>query len=254
MYLFVSFSDDGDEVSLKKAKDYDFDLQGYLDRVQKPVLSGILKSEAKLSTRAINDSIEEYLSEYGYNRTYNKMVKSKRRPEEPWLLIKDTIRKSLCGNNFTVALLKIEENKAFVRNEHKLIKTIRVLELLYLLRKKKPIKQVISFMSSYLGKYKADTLELLTNQGKVVEVELKVRSNDKKITADLLMHDRGTFSFDYMSKRIKQFLISLAMKEIGDKKPEFLASRTALEKLLIHYKLLQKEMEKEGIFPFDRIL
>lgn len=69
-----------------------------------------------------------------------------------------------------------------------------------------------------------------------------------------MMKEKNCFSMDLTSKRAKQFLIGKAMREIGGKQREYLASKTALEKLLVHFKLLQKEMEKDGLFLFERML
>lgn len=68
------------------------------------------------------------------------------------------------------------------------------------------------------------------------------------------MRDADSYALDYLSKRAKQYQVSQAMRDIGDTQPEYLASRTALEKLLVHFKMLQKEMEKDGLFPFARLL
>lgn len=68
------------------------------------------------------------------------------------------------------------------------------------------------------------------------------------------MNESGSYKLDYTSKRAKQHLIGQAMRSIGGKQREYIANQTALEKLLVHFKLLQKEMEKDGLFPFERML
>lgn len=69
-----------------------------------------------------------------------------------------------------------------------------------------------------------------------------------------MMRDRDSYEYDYTSKRTKQFLISQAMKEIGERQPQYLPTQTSIEKLLIHFRLLQRELEKDGLFPFARIV
>lgn len=174
MYLFVSFTGAGDEVVLKKSSDFDFDLQTYVTKINRPLLNSMMKADPRLAKRCIHEAIEEYLIEYGYNRTFNKLAKTKKRAEEPWLAIKDVIRKSLIANDFSVARLMIANSREFVRDSRRLNRTIAVLELLYLMRKKKPIKTVVDFMSKRLSRYKQDSFELLDKVGKAQEVQLKV--------------------------------------------------------------------------------
>lgn len=180
MYFFVSFSGAGDEVVLKKSCDFDFDLEGFISKFQKPVMSNLLKSDIRIPNRSIHEAIEEYLIEYGYNRTFNKLAKTKKRPEEPWLVIKDSIKKSLTANDFLLAYRTINNNRQWVRDNHNLHRTICLLELMYLMRKKKPVKEILDFMSKKMAKFKAEVFELLDSNSKPVEVQMKVPPFDQE--------------------------------------------------------------------------
>lgn len=174
MYFFVSFSNNGDEVVLRKSSEFAFDLEGYLAKTQKPALTNIMKADHHISNKSLHEAIEEYLIEYGYNRTFNKLVKSKKRKEEPWLVVKDSIRKSLVANDLTVAKMLILKNKQYVRDQHQLQRAICLLEVMYMMRKNKSVKEILDFMSKKMTKYKGETFELLDQQGNANEFQMKV--------------------------------------------------------------------------------
>lgn len=248
MYFFVSFSQQGDEISVRKPGKTKFNIKSYADRILPSLLSSALKKDPKISKKNICDAVEEYLLEYGYNRTYNKMKHIEDKPEGEWLSSKEAIRKQLQANNFTLAISLTNSLKKYIRHKKRLIKTIRLLNLVCLIRKKKPLKDIFDFMSKSMISYKGEKLELFDRNGIASEVDMK------QITADLMMRDRNTYEYDYCSKRTKQYLISQVMKEIGDRQPQYLATQTSIEKLLIHFRLLQRELEKDGLFPFARIV
>lgn len=175
MYFFVSFSQQGDEISIRKPGDTKFNLKSYADRILPSLLSNALKREAKISKKCIGDAVGEYLLEYGYNRTYNKMMPLDSKPEGEWLMPKDKFRSLLLANNFDLALHSIKNLKKYARNRKKLLKTVRLLELVSLIRKQKPLKNVFDFMAKKMISYKGEKIELLDRTGTVVEVDMKVK-------------------------------------------------------------------------------
>lgn len=174
MYFFVSFSQQGDEISMRKTGQTMLDVKSYSDRVLPSLLSSALKKDAKISKKSICDAIGEYLLEYGYNRTYNKMMHQEDKPEGEWLTQKDTIRKQLQANNFDLALNLVRSLKKYIRNRKRLIKTIRLLMLVCLIRKRKPLKEIFDFMAKNLISYKGEKIDILDKTGTVAEIDMKV--------------------------------------------------------------------------------
>lgn len=174
MYFFVSFSQQGDEVIIKKAENLEFDLENYKEKHMPGLLSSILKKDSQISKKSISESIGEYLIEYGYNRTYNLMMNFDNKAEEPWLATKEEIRKQLIANNFEIALQTIKRAKKYIRNKQHILRTVRLLQLVYIIRKGGDLKAVFNFMSQALTKFKADKFEMMNRAGTVEEVDLKV--------------------------------------------------------------------------------
>ena len=106
--------------------------------------------------------------------SYNKMMHQEDKPEGEWLSQKDTIRKQLQANNFDLALNLVRCLKKYIRNRKRLIKTIRLLMLVCLIRKRKPLKEIFDFMTKKLVSYKGEKIEILDKTGTVAEIDMKV--------------------------------------------------------------------------------
>lgn len=176
IYFFVSFSQQGDEVIIKRSENTLFDLRSYKERILPGLLaSTVLKKEPLVSKRSIGEAVGEYLIEYGYSRTYNLMMNLDSKAEDPWLAKKEEIRKQLIANNFDLALLAIRSTRKYVRNRNNALRTIYLLQMAYLIRKGETLKKVFDFMSKHLAKFKGDKIEMMNREGFVIEVDLKVR-------------------------------------------------------------------------------
>ena len=71
---------------------------------------------------------------------------------------------------------------------------------------------------------------------------------------DIIVRNWKERLYAHTGRKMKKLLVEKIMHLIGNSKSKDLTSKTSIEKLIIHFKLLQKEMEKEGILPFKKYI
>ncbi len=153
-----------------------FDLKGYLKKVQDSELTVIMRKNTGIERKALDEAIGEYLVHYGYNRTYNKMMRYHYRPEDNCMQAKTLIKQQLVSNNFDLALRTMKEHKRYVRSPNKIMKMIRMAKLIKLIRQRTDKKKIIKYLAEEMKQYKEDKFEVIENDTiSRVEISFKVK-------------------------------------------------------------------------------
>lgn len=177
MFFFISFSNQGDEVTIRTPSEMRFDFRTYFDKVQETYLQTILKKDPNLDTGCLIEGVEEYCQRYGYEETLSKLATPNISTEScftPASLIKSTLRKALTKNNIDKAKKIVLRYKKFFDDVQSSLKYIRCIKLINLLQEDAPIDQIVKFMTSELTRYKFKQIKVVMGKDSQGELEFKV--------------------------------------------------------------------------------
>ncbi len=254
MHFVVCFSQRLDEVCLKKPGSFAFDLDSHMRRQYQRFLDRVLGRPLHFKPADLLGLVSEYLRSQGYSTTNLKLLQDEDAAFDASYLAKKQIHGCLKTLNVTLAVKLLRTHKRLIRSPKQVWLLLHMLSLVKLLRAGTDSRSLAQWMNRHLAGYKGHKVEVLTLSGKVAQIEMKVQLAHQTYTFELLVRGPSDRSFDLVSNKLKNLLVDRLMLQLGPKRSLEQYQGTALEKLLIHFKLLQKELEKEGVLPFNKFL
>lgn len=160
-YFFVNFVHRGDQIAILKPENFLFDLKSHLKRTQESDLAAIMKKDTGIQRKNLDEAIGEYLTHYGYSKTYNKMMRYHYRPEDTCMQAKIQVKQQLISNNFDLALRTLKQHKRYVRSPTKVMKLIRTAKLIKLIRQRAEKQKLVKYMTEEMKQYKDEKFEVI---------------------------------------------------------------------------------------------
>lgn len=191
MYFYCTFLHRGDKIRVKSLSESLFNYKSYIKQKESKDLGNLMtKLESGITKDKILGAISSYMHYYGLQESSVSLT------GRPPSLLKTSLRRALLSNNFPLARflvrqqraklittqngqLKSKETRVPFQKKLRTLLLIRQLELGYLLRKKKPLSEVVAFISSKLKVFKEHKFDgqfemRLKETGNWQKVSLKV--------------------------------------------------------------------------------
>ena len=255
MHFVISFTQRNEEAMLKKAGSFAFDLDSYMKSQYARFIDRVLERRINFKQEDLQGAVSEYLKSRGYSTTNLKMLHDEDAFLDDCYIAKKKVFGCLHTLNIMLAVKLLKAHRKYIRNPKQVWLLIHMCSLLKMVRSELDTKSLAQWMNRHLNTYKGCKVEVLSLSGRVDEIEMTVAAADgKTYTYELLVRTTRDRNYDIASNKMKKLLIDRIMLEFGTKRCRESYQGTCLEKMLIHFRLLQKELEKEGVLPFNKFI
>ena len=196
MYFIISLSNRDDEVVMHRPSCYVFDVERYIRPSYNGLVERVMRFEVGEYGTHMMECVMEYLNNYRHDTTYNILSYDTDAHIDACYTVKKMIHSSISTYNTHLTLMLVAKYKMYVIDSKKIYLYIHMVCIIKMMKvyehacrigglraerggaksEKEMIVDISKYMNRYMSRYKGERVEVVDNEGKVVDVDMKVRS------------------------------------------------------------------------------